>query len=308
MPPEMRPDPRRAHLSAGVLRRLEWSLRRPLANRLGGDQRSVQRGAGIELTEVREYQPGDDVRQIDWNITARTDRPHVRESFVERALDVWLLIDLSASVDWGTARMLKRDQAADFAAVASALLTGRGNRVGVVTFADRIGRVIPPGAGRPHLLHLTAAVDAAPGQMGRAPTDLTGALDHAGRMVRRRSLLIVVSDFLAPSGWQRPLRRLAHRHEVVAVRIADPREGELPDVGLLTVEDPETGRQLLVDTGDRRLRERFRSEAQVQAAALESEIRAAGAELLTLSTDDDLMPALVRFLGTRRIRRGVPHR
>jgi uncharacterized protein (DUF58 family) len=296
----MRPEP-----SARLLRRLDWTLLRPLANRLGGNQKSIQRGAGIELTEVREYQPGDDVRHIDWNITARTDRPHVRESFADRAIDVWLLADCSASIDWGTARRAKRDQAVDLAAMAGALLTGQGNRIGVIGFADRIVTVVPPGAGRPHLMRVVDTLERAPAQLARTATDLTGALDYANRFVRRRSMLILVSDFLTPDGWEVPLRRLAQRHEVVAVRVADPREHELPDVGLLTLEDPETGRQLFVDSGDRGVRERFRTAALAERERVIGLIRASRADVLEITTDADVLPALVRFLQTRRATRGA---
>jgi uncharacterized protein (DUF58 family) len=286
-----------------LLRRLQWTIIRPLATRLGGDERSLQRGDGLELEELREYQPGDDVRRIDWNVTARSDRPYVREAFVERALDTWLVVDVSASVDWGTAECLKRDRAVELAGVSGTLLGRQGNRVGALLFADRPLGFLPPGAGRTHLLRLLAAVREEPRQAARGATDLAAALARAETLARRRSLLVVVSDFLAPDGWQRPLRRLAARHEVVAAVLRDPREGELADVGLVAFEDPETGQQLLLDTGDRRLRERFRAAARDRAERLQREIAAAGADVLTLGTDAPLLPALVRFLDARHRRR-----
>ena len=286
--------------TGGLLRRLQWTVLRPLAMALGGDEPSLVHGSGMELTEVRDYQPGDDVRHIDWNITARTDRPFVRESHVERALDVWLVLDLSASVDWGTAQCLKRDQAVEFAAVAGQLLGRHGNRLGALLFADRPLCFIPPGAGRTHLLHILASIRGEPRQVSRGRTDIAAALSRIDIVVRRRSLILIVSDFLAPEGWQPLLSRLGERHEIVAVRLADPREAELPDVGLVTLEDPETGSQLVVDTGDHRLRARFHEAAQAQAERIRADLAGCGVDQLVLSTDAPLLPALVRFLSARR--------
>lgn len=314
-PAARRPPPE--ELPPALLRRLQWTVLRPVATRLGGDERSTLRGPGLELTEVREYQPGDDVRHIDWNITARTDAPHVRESYAEHALDVWLLLDLSASIDWGTARCLKRDRLIAFVAAAGQILGQHGHRLGAVLFDDRPVRLIPPGAGRAHLRQLVARLREQPRQApaaraGQAPaassgqagrTDLAAALAHAGPALRRRALVIVVSDFLVPDGWQQPLGRLAARHEVVAVRLSDPREVALPDVGVITLEDPETGRQRVIDTGDRRLRERFAEAARDQTARVRADLAACGVDTLWLDTDEDLLRPLVRFLDARRLRR-----
>ena len=292
-----------------MLRRLHWTVLRPLATRLGGDERSLVRGGGLELAEVREYQPGDDVRRIDWNATARTDRPFVREAFAERALDAWLVVDLSASVDWGTARCLKRDRAIELVAAASQILGHHGNRVGALLFAERPLGIVPPATGRVHLLRMLAHMREEPRQAAAGRTDLRTALGAADGVIRRRSLVLVVSDFLAPDGWQDALGRLARRHEVVAVRLRDPREAELPDVGLVTLEDPETGEQATVDTGDRDLRERFRRAAEDQAARVAAELARHGVDRLELSTDEELLPALIGFLeARRRARRGAPVR
>jgi uncharacterized protein (DUF58 family) len=286
---------------------LQWTVLQPLATRLGGDERSLVRGAGLEMTEVREYQPGDDVRHIDWNITARTERPHVREAHAERGLDVWLVVDLSASVAWGTAQCLKRDRAIELAAVAGQLLGRRGNRVGALLFAERPLALIPPAAGRPHLLRLLGALreidqqHAAQRYQGR--TDLAAALHQADALMRRRSLALIISDLLVGDGWLTALNRLAQRHEVIVGRLSDPREGALPDVGLITLEDPETGGQLLVNTSDRGLRERFQQAAAAQAAQIEAAVTSSGADQLALSTDAELLPALVRFLSLRDTRR-----
>ena len=213
-------------------------------------------------------------------------------------------LDLSASIDWGTARCLRRDRAIEFAAVAGQWLGGHGNRLGGLFFADRPLGFVPPAAGRAHLVRLLARLREVPRQIAAGPTDLAAALAQAERTVRRRALVLVVSDFLAPDGWAAAIRRLAARHEVVAVRLADPREADLPDVGLITLEDPETGAQLVVDSGDRRLRERFSAAARAQAVRIRAELAAAGVDDLVLSTDTDLLPALTAFLDARRRRRG----
>jgi uncharacterized protein (DUF58 family) len=291
----------------GLLRRVQWTVLRPLATYLGGDERSLLRGPGIELSEVREYQPGDDVRHIDWNITARNDRAYVREAEVERALDVWLLLDVSTSVDWGTAECLKRDRAVEFAAVAAQLLGNHGNRIGAILFADKPRGFMPPASGRTHLVRLLGAIRDEPRQTRHAPTDLHAALRRARTVIRRRSLVVIVSDFLVEGGWQDVLGELAQRHEVVAVRLSDPRESVLPDVGLVTLEDPETGAQMVVDTRDRALRDRFEAAAVKQANDVSAAFARHGIDILTLSTGSAMLPALVQFLQARRHRRaGAP--
>jgi uncharacterized protein (DUF58 family) len=287
----------------GLLRRMQWTVLRPLATHLAGDERSLMRGSGMELAEVREYQPGDDVRHIDWNTTARADRPFVRETHTERALDVWLILDVSASISWGTAQCLKRDRALEFAAVAGQLFGQRGHRVGAILFADQPLSFMPPSAGRTHLLRLIDGLQQEMQQAHAGATNLSAVLSQVHGLVRRRSLLLIVSDFLTPDGWQTPLSMLAHRHEVVGVRLQDPRETELPDIGLVTFEDPETGSQLVINTGDRALRERFRVAAEEQTARIRMELARSGAEYLALTTDAALLPVLVRFLSARRLRR-----
>lgn len=288
-----------------LLRRLHWTILRPLATRLGGDERSFFRGPGLELTELREYQPGDDVRHIDWNVSARTDRPFVREAQAERTLDVWLVLDLSASVDWGTAQCVKRQRALEFAAVAGQLLGRHGHRLGAIFFADRPLGFVPPANGRAHLLRLLGVTRDAPRQTRSGPTNLRAALEQATTTIRRRSLVVIVSDFLATDGWQPALQKLAQRNEIVAVRLHDPREAELPDVGIVTLEDPETGSQFIVDTHDWRLRERFQQAATDQAERIKAALAQSGVDLLLVGTDTDLLPTLVRFLNGRRLRRAV---
>jgi uncharacterized protein (DUF58 family) len=283
-----------------LLRRLRWPVLRRLAVHPGGDERSRLRGAGIEYADVREYQAGDDPRAIDWNLTARSDRTYVREATPDRGADVWLLVDSSRSLDWGTARCLKRQTALELATAAAHLLARRGNRVGALLFGERVHGVVRPASGRNAQLRLVAILERALAEGAEGPSDLARALTEAGRLLRRPSLVVLVSDFLVPDGWQRPLSSLALRHEVVAAWISDPREREIPDVGLVTFEDPESGRQLLVDTRNRRLRERFRAAAAEQRLALERDLTAAGVAIAELSTDQELIPQLVRFFERRR--------
>jgi uncharacterized protein (DUF58 family) len=309
-----------------LLRRSRWPVLRRLGFHPGGDERSTFRGAGLEYSDVREYQAGDDPRTIEWNITARSDRPYVRESLPDRGLDAWLLVDITRSLDWGTARCLKRQLALEFSAVVGQLLIGRGNRVGALLFDDRVRSIIPPSAGRTALLQLIARMErAANGQESPSPlsgslplplawegrgggggsaTDLARALTGAGRLIRRPSMMLLVSDFMTPGGWQQPLSALAIRHEVVAVWITDPREGEIPDVGVVTFADPESGEQILVDTRSARLRARFQEAAAAQRETIRADLRRARAAVAEMSTATELVPQLVAFIKQREAQRG----
>ena len=270
------------------------------------------RGAGLEYSDVREYQAGDDPRTIEWNITARSDRPYVRESLPDRGLDAWLLVDVTRSLDWGTARCLKRQLALEFAAVVGQLLIGRGNRVGALLFDDRVRSIIPPSAGRTALLQLIARMEratdgqtpsAVEGGQGAGPTDLGRALGEAGRLIRRPSMMVLISDFMTPGGWQQPLSALAIRHEVVAVWITDPREGEIPDIGVVTFEDPESGEQILVDTRSAHLRARFQQAAAAQRGTIRADLLRARAAVAEMSTAAELVPQLVAFIKQREAQR-----
>jgi uncharacterized protein (DUF58 family) len=297
-----------------LLRRSRWPVLRRLGFHPGGDERSSLRGAGLEYSDVREYQAGDDPRTIEWNITARSDRPYVRESLPDRGLDAWLLVDITRSLDWGTARCLKRQLALEFSAVVGQLLIGRGNRVGALLFDDRVRSIIPPSAGRTALLQLIARMErSSNGQQFPSPsgegqggggTDLGRALAEAGRLIRRPSMMVLISDFMTPAGWQQPLSALAIRHEVVAVWITDPREGEIPDVGVVTFEDPESGEQILVDTRSAHLRARFQGAAAAQRDAIRADLRRARAAIAELSTASELVPQLVAFIKQREAQRG----
>jgi uncharacterized protein (DUF58 family) len=277
------------------LGRVHWPVAGALGVHPAGDYRSRGRGPGLEQADVREYVAGDDPRQIDWNLSARSDRTFIREAHPDRGLDAWLILDTSRSLDWGTARCLKREAAGELVVAASILLARRGNRVGALIFDQGLQHIIPPSSGRSarSTLIAEASRDRGPGEDG--PTDLTRALAQAGRLIRRPSLLVIVSDFLAPTGWQEPLKILGLQHEVLVAVVGDPRESELPDVGLLRLEDPETKRQIEVDTGDRKLRERFRSAAQEQRRNLLADLRASRVAVFELSTSEDVLTQLLRL-------------
>ena len=287
-----------------LLRRSRWPVLRRLGFHPGGDERSSLRGAGLEYSDVREYQAGDDPRTIEWNITARSDRPYVRESLPDRGLDAWLLVDITPSLDWGTARCLKRQLALEFSAVVGQLLIGRGNRVGALLFDDRVRSIIPPSAGRTALLQLVARIERAAETPANGPTDLGRALTEAGRLIRRPSMMVLISDFMTPGGWQRPLSALAIRHEVTAVWITDPREREIPDVGVVTFEDPESGEQILVDTRSAHLRARFQEAAAAQRGTIRADLLRARAAVAEMSTAAELVPQLVAFIKQREAQRG----
>ena len=286
-----------------LLRRSRWPVLRRLGFHPGGDERSSLRGAGLEYSDVREYQAGDDPRTIEWNITARSDRPYVRESLPDRGLDAWLLVDITRSLDWGTARCLKRQLALEFSAVVGQLLIGRGNRVGALLFDDRVRSIIPPSAGRTAFLQLIARMERATQTPAGGPTDLGRALAEAGRLIRRPSMMVLLSDFMTPGGWQQPLSALAIRHEVVAVWITDPREREIPDVGVVTFEDPESGEQILVDTRSAHLRARFQEAAGLQRGTIRADLLRARAAVAEMSTDAELVPQLVGFIKQREAQR-----
>jgi uncharacterized protein (DUF58 family) len=278
------------------LQALDVTLRRRVDGLLPGEHRATVLGLGTELAQVRPYVPGDDVRRIDWNVTARTRIPHVRVHVAERALVTWLVLDVSPSMIFGTATRRKADVAEGVALVVGHLATRRGNRLGVITFGDRLPRARPPRQGRAGLLPLLTELRRDPQEEGGGATSLGEGLRRTARLAAQRALVVVVSDFRGPRDWRGPLLQLAGRHDVLAVEVRDPREGELPDVGALTLVDPETGHQLLVDTGSRRLRERFAARAAAERAEVAAGLRAGGARHVVLSTAGDWLRQLAAFL------------
>jgi len=285
-----------------VLRRLEWHVIRRLDGRLQGSHRTLTRGQGTDFRDLREYQPGDDVRHVDWNVTARMDELFIREYFEDRELTAWLLLDRSPSMTFGPTDRTKADLLRDFATTFAHLLVRSGNRVGAIFYGSELERVIPPRQGRNQVLVLLRDL-LRPVVPSGAITDLGGLFAHAARVARRRSLVVVVSDFISTPGWEDGLRRLTERHEVVAVRLFDPREFELPDAGLIAVQDAETGEQLLIDSSDPEFRARLGQAGVDRALAVRAAARRAGVDLYTISTDEDLVAAFVEIVESRSRRR-----
>jgi len=274
------------------------TVRRRIDGLLAGDHRSWAYGDGSELAQVRPYVPGDDVRLIDWNVTARTREPHVRVNVAERAVETWLLLDTSASMTFGTADRRKWDVAEGVALSVGHFAVRRGNRLALATFGDHNPSVSPARQGNRGLLALLLALRREPELEPAGPTSLGAALARIGGLARRRAVIVVVSDFRGPRDWRARLLHLASRHDVVAVEIRDPREQELPDVGDLWLVDPESGKQLQVDTRSRKLRERFVASAVAEREDLVRELRSLGVAHLTLSTSGDWLRTLVGFLQT----------
>ncbi len=308
-----------------LLQRLEWTVLRRLDGMLQGDYRTLLRGFGLDLADLREYQAQDDVRYIDWNVTARLNTPYVREFQEDREVTAWFLIDLSGSVDFGSHEVKKRDVAAGVTGVLARLLTRHGNRVGAVLKGpdDAVrATVIPVRGGRLQVLHLLDSIRRVPAasatghagdagnprQPGNHPgkpgttTDLAIMLGEAHRAIKRRSVVFVISDFISTPGWEKALALLARRHEVIAVRLHDPVEHTLPELGFVTLQDAETGEQLFLDTQDRGFRERFTALADEREERLRTAFSEAGVDCMELATTDNLHHGLLRFIDLRKRR------
>jgi len=288
--------------SEALLKRLEWTVLRRLDGLLQGDYRTLMRGAGLDLADLREYQHHDDVRHIDWNVTARLQQPYVRQFTEDRELSAWFLVDLSASVDFGSNRFTKRRIAREFVAVLARLLTRHGNRVGALLYGNKVDTVLPARGGRVHVLELLQRMARRPTEAAAGSTDLRELLATAQRNIKRRSTLFVVSDFISPPGWERALGQLAQRHEVTAVRLFDALEMDLPDIGLINMRDAETGEQLVVDTHNAGFRKRFKAVAERRETELRQSLARAGVDTLELATDDDLVDSILRFADLKKQR------
>jgi uncharacterized protein (DUF58 family) len=291
-----RPGP--GPISEGLLRALDITVARRMEGLLAGDYRSRLLGQGSELAQIRPYVLGDDVRQIDWNVTARTGEPHIRVQHAERVLVTWLVLDTSPSMAFGTAERRKADVAEGVAVAVGHVATRRGNRLGVVTFGDANPRSAPVRQGRRGLIGLLAALreESPNGNTRVGATSLGEAIRRTDALARQRSFVVVVSDFRGPNDWRRPLLQLAGRHDVMAIEIRDPREQELPNAGELWLVDPETGRQLRVDTRSPKLRRRFAEAAAAERAQLSRSLASMGVRHAVLTTSGDWLRELALFL------------
>ncbi|NJN00964.1 MAG: DUF58 domain-containing protein [Aquincola sp.] len=258
------------------------------------------RGTGIDLADLREYQFHDDVRHIDWNVTARMQTPYVRQFTEDRDINAWFLVDLSPSSQFGSGDSNKRDVSIEFTALMARLLTQHGNRTGAMLYGSKVDTVLPPRADRRHVLRMIHSMIRRPVLGAVGATKLGVLLQRAAQTVTRRSAIFVVSDFISEDGWQTPLMRLAARHDVVVVRVVDPLEAALPNVGLMTLEDPETGEQLFVDTTDPALRKRYASLSDAREQTLTDAFARADTETLRLSTDQALLDNLLAYVEMRK--------
>jgi uncharacterized protein (DUF58 family) len=289
-----------------LLVRLEWRVIRRLDGRVAGGYRTAHRGTGIDLVGLREYTEGDDARHIDWNVTARLNEPQLRVFTEDRELTVWLVLDRSASMTVGAPGRGKDDLVGELALVLARLFGRSGNRVGALLYDTGAVRIVPPGTGRRHALRIGAELARTAGGRPRAgqhgnTTDLAAMLDAVAKLARRRALIVVISDFIGDGDWERSLLRLVPRHEVVALRVLDAADDELPDVGLVVVEDAETGEQLVIDSGDPLLRARLRAGVEERDARLAAGMRRAGVPLHRIGTDADLATALVEVVASTHL-------
>ena len=298
LPSLQRGEIREPALSA-ALRKLELTVRRKLDGVLHGDHQGLMPGPGSEAGESRLYQPGDDVRRMDWSVTARTTHPHVRQMIVDRELETWMVIDVSASLDFGTAGCEKRDLAVAAAAAITFLNSGGGNRIGAVITNGETTKRVPALSGRMHEQQLLRTIATMPKAPLGVRGDLATAIDALRRPERRRGMAVIVSDFLGPINWMRPLRAIAGRHEVLGIEIVDPRDVELPDVGEVILQDTESGvtREFTIDS---QLRSDFERAAADHRAEVARTLRRCDAPLLTLRTDRDWIADVVKFVANRR--------
>ena len=287
-----------------LLLRLEWRVIRRLDGRVQGAYRTPYRGSGLDFAGLRGYVEEDDARHIDWNATARLDEPQVRQYIEDRELTVWLVLDRSASMTVGRPGRGKHDVLGELALTLARLFGRGGNRVGAVLHDGAAARVVPPGTGRAHALRIGYEIDrTAAAAPAAVTTDFAVMLDAVASLARRRSLIVIVSDFIGTGEWDKPLLRLVHRNDVVALRVVDAADDDLPEAGLLVVEDAETGEQLLVDTGDPLFRVRFRAGVAERDAVLAGRLRRAGVPLHRIDTERDPVEALVEVVAATRWRR-----
>lgn len=294
--PERRPTPE------ALLQRLDWEVLQRLDGRLQGDYRTAFLGDGLDVADLRDYQPDDDIRRIDWNVTARMDSPYVRQYDEDRDLTAWFLVDRTASMQFGHGGRTKEAVVAELVTALAQVLSNRGNRVGAVLWNNAIEETIQPLTGKPQVLRLARQLLARPSESG-TETSLAGLCEAGDNLARRRSMVFVVSDFVSEPGWEVAMRRLATRHDVAAIRVVDPQEIELPNAGLVVVQDAETGEQMTVDTANPRFRARFAEAAAVREQAITATAKKAGIDLFTISTADDVARSLLAMVSRRQQRR-----
>lgn len=293
----------RATTPERILQRLDWQVIRRLDGLLQGDYRTLFYGDGLDFADLREYQLEDDIRHIDWNVTARTNSLHVRQYVEDREITSWFLLDLSPSMGFGSEKRSKENVLVDLVTTLARLLTRNGNRVGAIIYSNRIDKTIPPRGGRNQVLRLTRELLRAADSPLKTMTDLSELLNAGLNTFKRRSLVFVVSDFISQPGWHQPLSVLNRRHELIGIRLWDVREVELPNIGLIVTEDSETGEQLLVDTSNPDFRRRFFDAAQRRNEILNSDLKRAGVDLYAISTEDNLVNFIVRMASLRKKRR-----
>lgn len=295
-----RPDPE------AILRRLEWTVLRRLDGYLQGNYRTLFRGFGLDLADLREYELHDDARRIDWNVTARMPVPYVREYNEDREITAWFLLDMSPSMEFGSEQRSKRTALTEITGLLARMLIRSGNRVGALfSGSSGLDAIIPARGGREHLLHIMDTALNWPELTRSAPTSLGVFLREAFQFIRRRSLVFLISDFVTTPGWEKPLSLLGQRHEILGIRLVDPMERTLPAMGMLVVQDAETGEQVMVDTNDRRFRRRFAAASELFEQRLQEAFQGAGVDTLELSTSDDLVDSLLRFARLRKGRSAV---
>ncbi len=283
-----------------ILHRLDWQVIRRLDGYLQGDYRSLFYGSGVDFADLREYQPEDDIRYIDWNVSARMNTPYVRKYVEDREVIAWFLLDLSPSVDFGKLDNQKRNVLIDFVATLARILTRHGNRVGAMMYGSRVQHTVPARGGRNQVLRIINDLLKQPRQTQGSITDLAPLFNSGLNAIKKRSLVFVISDFISAPGWEKSLNLLSQRHEVIVIRLWDPREMEIPDVGTIVMEDAEKGEQLYVDTQDKKFRQRFQEAAAQREKTLTETFKRAGVDALPLSTEEDLIRAIVRFATIRR--------
>ena len=286
-----------------ILRRLDWQVIRRLDGLLKGDYRTLFYGDGLDFADLREYQLRDDIRHIDWNVTARMNSPYVRQYIEDREITAWFLLDLSPSMAFGPLTRPKEQVLIDFVTILARLLTRNGNRVGAILYNNQIERTILPRNGRIQVLRLIHDLLRETETSVKMTTDLKVLLQAGLNTFKRRSLVFVISDFISEPGWQRPLSLLNRRHELIGIRLWDPQEVELPNAGVIVVEDAETGEQLYVDTSNPHFRRRFQEVAQQREASLKASLKRAGVALFAVSTEEDLVGAIVRMAALRKKRK-----